>query len=71
MIIVDIDVCLTLNETCYDENAHCVNTEGSFTCQCNSGFTGEGYNCSGTCRVYLGNFLQRSLTPCVCVILTE
>ena len=42
---VDIDECL--NETCADENAHCVNTVGSFSCQCNPGFTGDGQNCSG------------------------
>ena len=45
-VCADIDECL--NETC-GENAyaHCVNTVGAFSCQCDEGFTGDGYNCSG------------------------
>ena len=29
------------------ENAECLNTEGSYSCGCKSGFTGDGYNCTG------------------------
>ena len=30
------------------ENAECVNTEGTFMCMCNLGFTGDGINnCTG------------------------
>ena len=43
----DIDECVSLNETCLDENTHCVNSVGNFSCQCDPGFTGDGYNCSG------------------------
>ena len=42
----DIDECVSLNETCLDENTHCVNSVGNFSCQCDPGFTGNGYNCS-------------------------
>ncbi len=34
----DINECLTNNGGC-DQNAKCVNTEGSFTCQCPPGLT--------------------------------
>ena len=43
----DDDECVSLNETCLDENAHCVNSPGNFSCQCDPGFTGDGYNCTG------------------------
>ena len=28
-------------------NANCTNTEGSYMCQCQIGFSGDGYICSG------------------------
>ena len=34
-----------LNVTC-GENAECLNTEGTYSCQCKSGFAGDGYNCA-------------------------
>ena len=39
--------------TCADDNAHCVNTMGSFSCLCNPGFTGDGQNCSGKHTVFM------------------
>ena len=44
--ISDIDECSSGNHKC-DPNATCTNTEGSYQCQCNSGYTGNGYNCAG------------------------
>jgi len=29
-----------------NENANCTNAEGSFTCSCNPGYTGDGVNCT-------------------------
>ena len=46
-ITADINECETLNETCSDENAECVNTVGNYSCQCKPGYTGDGYNCAG------------------------
>jgi len=43
-VIADINECATVN-LC-DGNAICENTNGSYTCQCSSGWTGDGYNCT-------------------------
>jgi len=40
----DIDECAAGTDTC-DANATCTDTEGSFTCQCLSGFDGDGETC--------------------------
>ena len=42
----DIDECLTNNGGC-SADASCSNTVGSFTCICQSGYTGDGFTCSG------------------------
>ena len=32
-------------------DANCTNSEGSFTCTCNTGYTWDGFNCAGEfCR---------------------
>ena len=33
------------SDNCH-ENAQCCNTNGSFTCSCNSGYIGDGTECS-------------------------
>ena len=48
MLSVRADINECNNVTCSDENSNCVNSIGSFTCQCNRGFAGDGYKCSGT-----------------------
>ena len=41
---------LDINE-CADnpcnQNANCINNEGSYLCECNTGYTGNGTNCTG------------------------
>ena len=50
----DIDECTMETADCVD-GATCVNTDGSFTCMCPSGFSGDGRaspggsGCTGTC----------------------
>ena len=39
----DIDECRSEFHTC-DSNAMCVNTNGSFECDCKDGFTSDGNN---------------------------
>lgn len=43
---VDVNECETGQQDC-SEFAKCVNTVGSHSCFCLSGFTGDGKNCSG------------------------
>ncbi|XGW06087.1 hypothetical protein V3C99_016431 [Haemonchus contortus] len=43
----DLDECERREHTC-DRNAVCENTEGSFTCQCRPGYTGDGHHCMST-----------------------
>ena len=41
----DINECL--NDCACHQNANCSNTYGSYECQCQHGFTGDGMNCTG------------------------
>ena len=40
----DIDECQTDNHGCHS-NSDCLNSIGSYTCQCKPGFTGSGFSC--------------------------
>ena len=44
--IADIDECAKNGSPC-DENADCFNNDGSFSCVCKNGFTGNGTVCLG------------------------
>lgn len=41
LLLIDVDECEGVNG-CVPENSTCTNTVGSYTCSCNSGFTGDG-----------------------------
>ena len=43
---IDIDECKLKISNC-DENADCMNTEGSHECQCKAGYQGNGIICKG------------------------
>ena len=42
----DIDECSSEEYTC-DFNANCTNNDGSFSCTCQIGYTGNGLYCEG------------------------
>ena len=42
----DIDECALGLDRCH-EHAVCTNTMGGYTCECRTGFTGDGFNCQG------------------------
>ena len=48
LYVVDVDECADDSElnNC-DTNATCTNTDGSFECACDDGFTGDGSSCDG------------------------
>ena len=45
-ISTDIDECEAGTVSCHT-NAECTNTDGSYTCSCSSGFSGDGMSCVG------------------------
>ena len=49
----DFDECT--EDPCHD-NATCSNITGSYTCACNDGYTGDGWNCN--------NFNECDNSPC-------
>lgn len=40
---------MTKIQSCH-EKARCLNTVGSYKCQCTSGYAGDGFNCVGKCH---------------------
>lgn len=42
----DTDECQVGIDIC-DSNATCLNEVGSYSCECNRGYTGDGYHCTG------------------------
>ena len=45
-MFVDINECTNGTDSC-DVNANCTNTDGSYTCDCKTGYVGDGFSCSG------------------------
>ena len=45
-LFIDVDECSEGTHTC-SGNATCMDTDGSFSCSCHPGFTGDGFNCAG------------------------
>ena len=46
LAVLDVNECTTEAHIC-DDNAECVNTEGSYECTCKDGFHGDRKKCTG------------------------
>ena len=46
MRVADVDECIGNQAGCAGQ-ATCTNTDGSFLCECNVGFQGDGFTCTG------------------------
>ena len=57
-MFLDIDECSTVADIC-DINAVCKNTQGSYTCTCKAGYTGDGQTCSGKIFCVYKNILKK------------
>lgn len=53
-MIIDKDECESAAHSC-DKNAQCTNTDGGYTCQCNDGYSGDGFTCQGNERYVCKN----------------
>ena len=56
-LFIDINECTSNNGGC-DPDATCVNTPGSFRCQCGDGYTGNGNECFGLLLLYSKQLLK-------------
>ena len=45
-LVIDINECRNATAPCH-ANATCTNSQGSYTCKCNKGYSGDGKNCTG------------------------
>ncbi len=61
----DIDECREDMHNCH-ENANCIDTVGSFSCSCNSGYFGDGISCEGICDEFLNGAQLQSYSLLRC-----
>ena len=59
----DIDECISGNAECHD-NATCTNTDGSYECACNTGFSGDGINCTSEMAILYSYFFPFPSAAC-------
>ena len=56
---LDIDECSSGHQC--DSSATCYNADGSYTCICNNGYTGDGRTCRGKSQEHIIIALQQTL----------
>lgn len=65
IVHLDEDECGTGNNTC-DPSAACVNTHGGFNCECEDGWHGDGFSCSGKHIINLKTYIVTIIIFCRC-----
>ena len=64
-LFLDINECPTGANATYTDNCHpdatCTDNDGSYSCMCNDGFTGDGFNCTGTFLKSTMKFIQHDI----------
>ena len=66
----DVNECDTLGHNCH-ENAECSDTDGSYTCSCVDGYTGNGTFCSSKRCAYNFCFMLPVQFECILIILFQ
>eukprot|EP00117_Sycon_ciliatum_P002156 scpid19505/ scgid5889/ Fibrillin-1; MP340 len=62
----DIEECLFGGHTCYEYRAYCINTPGSFLCECHEGYIGDGQLvCNNVDECSLGTHACHESSECV------
>jgi len=59
---IDLNECTLGTHNCHTQ-ATCTNTIGSFTCKCNSGYSGNGVSCTGILYFSLSSFFFQIQKP--------
>ena len=65
-LFLDINECMSGAHTCHASYANCINTDGSYTCQCKSGYYGDGRTCTDGNKSYFLFFIivKRPVLSC-------
>ena len=60
VVLADDDECTSGEANC-DRNAKCINTLGSYKCDCVPGYSGDGYTCRGLTLLYKRSLCHTAL----------
>ena len=58
-VFLDVNECAIGSDNCHD-NGTCDNTNGSFACTCNGGYSGDGITCEGRLSILAINILYKN-----------
>ena len=54
---IDVDECTTGGHNCH-HNAICIDIQGSYTCQCKTGYSGDGFTCTSELCMWLNEWSE-------------